>query len=156
MVDEMRFIPHPRGIGIANVNGRSLHDGRLPEDLPRLRFGHFKNTVDFHPYLRRGIDSHPDREVKALIDMHQAEWPIWFTHADLSSLNIVVRGDTVVGVVDWETAGWHLFYWEYTSTWHVDPQNMFWRDEVNEFLDPMPKALEMEILRHKYFGEFGL
>lgn len=65
MVDEMRSIPHPQGIGIANVNGGSLYDGRRPENLPRLRFGPFKNTTDFHHYLRRGIDLNPGGDVDA-------------------------------------------------------------------------------------------
>jgi len=33
-----------------------------------------------------------------------------FTHGDLSSLNVLVRGDQIVGIIDWETAGWYPSY----------------------------------------------
>ena len=39
--------------------------------------------------------------------------PIVFTHGDLSSFNIVARVDGIVGIIDWETAGWYPSYWEY-------------------------------------------
>lgn len=38
--------------------------------------------------------------------------PIVFTHGDLSSLNILARVDDIVGIIDWETAGWYPSYWE--------------------------------------------
>lgn len=47
------------------------------------------------------------------------------THGDLSSLNVLVRGDEVVGVVDWETTGWFPRYWEYTCAKNVNPYNTF-------------------------------
>lgn len=76
------------------------------------------------------------------------------THGDLSSLNILVRGDTVVGIIDWETAGWFPLYWEYTCASNVNPQNEFWRQEVDKFMTPMPHELRMEGIRQKYFGDF--
>lgn len=40
-------------------------------------------------------------EVRELIAMHgQGAWLIYFMHRDLSSLNILARGDDVVGIVD--------------------------------------------------------
>jgi thiamine kinase-like enzyme len=76
-----------------------------------------------------------------------------FTHGDLSSLNVLASGDEIVGIIDWETAGWYPSYWEYTTAWNVNPQNQFWRDEVDRFLQPMHEELEMEKTRLKYFGD---
>jgi RIO-like serine/threonine protein kinase len=36
---------------------------------------------------------------------NNSKWPLKFIHGDLSSLNIIVRGDTIVGLIDWQTAG---------------------------------------------------
>jgi len=156
MIKQMRDLAPPEHVGVANVNGDSLFDGRLPAALDRLRFGPFKSVVAFHDYLRRGIMEGPSPypEVGELIAMHQREWPLRFTHGDLSSLNILANGDKVTGIVDWETAGWYPSYWEYTSAWYVNPQNEFWREEVDKFIKPMPEALAMDQLRLKYFGEF--
>lgn len=139
---------------IASVTGGSLYDGRLPGGDER--HGPFKDVQEFHDYLRSDIRSHGcNDEVNKLIDLHRQEWDgPSFTHGDLSSLNILVRGDDVVGIIDWETAGWYPAYWEYTAACQVNPQNTFWRKEIEHFLEPMPEALEMERLRQKYFGDF--
>ncbi len=89
-----------------------------------------------------------------LIALQDRAWPpTVFTHGDLSSLNILVRGDKIVGIIDWERAGWYPSYWEYTTASQVNPMNYFWREEIDKFLDPMHKELEMEKIRQKYFGD---
>ncbi|KAI1125834.1 hypothetical protein F5Y10DRAFT_246234 [Nemania abortiva] len=70
-------------------------------------------------------------------------------HGDLSGLNIIVRGDNVVGIVDWETAGWLPYYWEYSRAWNVNLYNTLWQDEVGKFLDPMPYELAMDAIRRR-------
>ncbi|KAL8970777.1 MAG: hypothetical protein Q9197_003632 [Variospora fuerteventurae] len=160
MVDEMRNLPHPAGMGIANVCGDSLFDARLPGTT--FRFGPFETVEAFHLHVREGLDQERcttlplDRqgEILELIKQHEGKWPVRFTHGDLSSLNILARGDEVMGIVDWETAGWYPSYWEYTTAWHVNPYNEFWQPEVDKFLEPMPKELAMEQVRRKYFKDF--
>ncbi|KAJ9302395.1 hypothetical protein DTO271G3_1261 [Paecilomyces variotii] len=154
MIQEMRSLVPPEGCGIANINGESLYDCRLPG--PSLHFRPFSNVQDFHTHLRQGIylDPNLDPELQELIVLHQSSWPLKFTHGDLSSLNILASGDEIVGIIDWETAGWYPSYWEYTTACQVNPQNYFWRDEIDKFLDPMPKELAVEETRRKYFGDF--
>lgn len=152
MILELRALS-PQSSAIASVTGDSLYDPRLPTDPER--FGPFKNVQDFHDHLRNGIQSHKYEDVQKLIDLHRKAWDApTFTHGDLSSLNILVRGDEVVGIVDWETAGWYPSYWEYTTACQVNPRNPFWRAEIENFLEPMPEALEMERLRQQYFGAY--
>lgn len=139
---------------IANVDGGSLYDSRV--GVTSLRFGPFRNAQDFHKHLRRSMEFHHDLhpEVRELIAQHEKpDLSLNFTHGDLSSLNILARGDKVVAIVDWETAGWYPSYWEYTTACQVNPQNPFWRDEIEKFLDPFPEQLAMEELRQKYFGD---
>lgn len=152
LIDEMRKLS-TKSNAICSVSGGSLYDPRLPTTTER--FGPFMGVQEFHDYLRNGIKAHKIEEVVTLIDLHGQQWesPI-FTHGDLSSLNILARGDDVVGIIDWETAGWFPSYWEYTTACQVNPQNSFWRDEIDNFLEAMPKALAMERLRQWYFGDF--
>ncbi|KZF20585.1 kinase-like protein [Xylona heveae TC161] len=154
MVKQMRAISPP-GPGVSDVDGGAIYDCRLPG--PSLKFGPFDTIHDFHKYLHGGLEPHPDHfpEISQLIEMHNGPWPPpVFTHGDLSSLNILARGDDVVGIIDWETAGWFPHYWEYTTAWQVNPQNYFWREEIDNFLDAMPRELAMEQIRLKYFGDF--
>jgi aminoglycoside phosphotransferase len=153
-IHEMRDLQPPEGMGLASVDGGSLFDCRVPG--PSLRFGPFATTQDFHRHLRRGMEFDPrlDPEVQELIKQQQSKtWPLVFTHGDLSSLNILVREDDIVGIVDWETAGWYPSYWEYTSAHQVNPQNSFWVYEIDKFLQAMPEEQAMERVRQKYFGD---
>ncbi|OOF99033.1 hypothetical protein ASPCADRAFT_127608 [Aspergillus carbonarius ITEM 5010] len=155
MIIEMRELQPPEGMGVTSVDNGSLFDCRLPGPSHTLRLGPFATVQDFHRYLRIGVeaDAGHDPEIQTLIEQHGRGWPVVFTHGDLSSLNILARGDEVVGIVDWETAGWYPSYWEYTTANQVNPQNSFWVHEIDKFLEPMPEELAMERIRQKYFGD---
>ncbi|RMZ67681.1 kinase subdomain-containing [Pyrenophora seminiperda CCB06] len=156
MVGEIRRIPPPPGTGVAHANGGPLSDPRLPS-VNSDYFGPFRTFQDFHKYLRRGMEVPPKDmpEVGEFIAQQDSiQPPPVFTHGDLSSLNVIASGDKIIGIIDWETAGWYPAYWEYTNAWNANPQNAFWQDEVDKFLQPMPKELEMEKLRLKWFGDY--
>ena len=154
MVDEMRNILCPQGQGVSNIDGGPIWDCRLPGNS--MCHGPFKSVHDFHRFLRGGFDADPNHypEVTELITLQDRDWPPpVFTHGDLSSLNILVRDDKIVGIIDWETAGWYPSYWEYTTASQVNPRNYFWLEEIDKFLNPMPEELRMEKIRQKYFGD---
>ncbi|KAI6753923.1 hypothetical protein HG530_013099 [Fusarium avenaceum] len=153
MTTELRSLTPPDGIGIANVDGGPIFDQRLPD---KSFWGPFATIQDFHRELRHGLELGDNEEarpgLRELIEFHHGSWPRpVFTHGDLSSLNIMAVDDTVTGIVDWESAGWMPPYWEYTSAWHVNPRNTFWREAVDGFLEPLPHELEMEKIRRQYF-----
>ncbi|KAL2421142.1 hypothetical protein ABEF95_000439 [Exophiala dermatitidis] len=154
-VDEMRSLPAPkREHKISNVGGGSLWDCRLVSGVDR--FGPFKDPQAFHLFLRNGLEKAPSPEVPEvdeMIKLQARDWgPVVFTHGDLSSLNILVQDDNIVGIVDWETAGWYPPYWEYTTACQVNFRNMFWADWIDEFLEPWPDALKMERVRQRWWG----
>ena len=158
MFNEMRAIPPPREGIVAAADLAELHDYRIspgPSHSPNKGFGPFSNSKEFHLFLRDGVKSPIDNvDVQQLITMHEEkEYASCFTHGDLSSFNVLVRDGAIVGIIDWEMAGWLPEYWEYTSAWNVNPYNEFWREEVNKFLDSYPKELGMEQLRRRCFGD---
>ncbi|KAI6045487.1 kinase-like domain-containing protein [Pisolithus marmoratus] len=114
-IQELRSIAPKSDVGVSNVDGGPIYDQRLPK---KLLWGPFKTIQDFHRELRDGV------EVKGLtggmppgldqlVSYHNQHWPeSVFTHGDLSSSNILVQGDRIVGIIDWETAGWYPPYWE--------------------------------------------
>ena len=106
----MRSLLPPHNQAIANIDGGTLFDCRLPSSS--CRFGPFRDVSGFHRYLRGGIKFDPclDPEIRHLISLYSGQWPLSFTHGDLSSLNIIVRGEEIVMIIDWETAGWYLAY----------------------------------------------
>ncbi|KAM0812621.1 putative Kinase-like domain-containing protein [Seiridium cardinale] len=157
IVLQLRSITPPKNIGVANAYGGPVYDQRFPK---QSSWGPFKTIQDFHRELRNGVeiehlqDPSLAADLRQLIEFHnQPRTRPVFTHGDLSSLNILARGDEIVGIIDWETAGWMPPYWEYTSAWNVNPQNRFWQEEVGNYLTPMTHELEMEKIRQRYFGD---
>jgi aminoglycoside phosphotransferase (APT) family kinase protein len=155
MIKQLRKIPPPNDCGVSNVDGGPIVDGRL--DGPTVYHGPFRDVQEFHRYLRKDFPHDPNgfAEVNKMVEAHEADWPLRFTHGDLSSSNILVKGDRIVGIVDWEISGWYPEYWEYTTASQVNPRNEFWRAEIDKFLEPYPSELEMEKTRQRFFGGLG-
>jgi aminoglycoside phosphotransferase len=161
MFRELRSLPPPPGVGVESCVGGPVRDSRIPRSWPR--FGPFKTIHEFHLWLRHGLrpDDHPDHEddddwkdIKAMVEKQDGPWPPpVFTHGDLNPTNILVRGDQVVGIIDWEFAGWYPCYWEYTSAWQAHLTRHGWEDSILKFLDPHPEALKMEITRQRWWGD---
>lgn len=160
LLQQLRTLSVEQVVGVSSIDGGPIYDPRLPV---KSVWGPFTTIRDFHRELRNNIEMENVTDdaaaempgLRALISFHDRDWDrSVFTHGDLSSLNILARGDEVVGIVDWETAGWMPPYWEYTSAWHVNPQNEFWQREVDGFLTPLPAELEMEKVRRRYFDLF--
>ncbi|KAJ5948187.1 kinase-like domain-containing protein [Penicillium verhagenii] len=160
---ELRSLEPPPDTAVESCVGGSLYDSRLPYGNPR--FGPFKKIQDFHFWLRRELkpEDLKDRErdqdwhdLQDMISKQDGPWPSpCFTHGDINPSNIIVRGGTVVGIIDWEFSGWYPDYWEYTSSWHGNVTTTEWQDKLDKFLDvPHPEVLKMEQVRNKWWGEY--
>ncbi|KAI1919258.1 hypothetical protein LOZ52_005506 [Ophidiomyces ophidiicola] len=154
-IDEMRSLKPPAVGVVEGVNGTMLYDLRVSSDMEG--YGPFDSIPSFHSFLTNAVEQSTDQfpEINQLLSMYQtSQFTTCFTHGDLNSANILVDGDRISGIVDWDTCGWYPEYWEYTTAWNVNPYNEFWREEVGKFLVEYPDALRMEEIRRKYFGDF--
>jgi RIO-like serine/threonine protein kinase len=115
------------------------------------------SVMDSLPHSHRsGVLVQIDRDAAIertiqLQDKRQYETKL--THGDFNSLNILVEDDNIVGIIDWEMAGWYPDYWESTSAWHVYHMDEYWRPEVEKILDAdyYAEELEAEKIRRRYF-----
>ncbi|CAD0108010.1 unnamed protein product [Aureobasidium uvarum] len=165
MIEEMRALKPPSGTGVRSCVGGSLYDSRF--NRQENRFGPFTTIQEFHFWLRKEFrladypnPEKPSEEVRPELmhmeTMQDGPWPSpVFTHADLNPCNILVRGDKIVAIIDWEFAGWYPHYWEYTSNWFGNRVRTEWQDALVQFLEPCTAAeFEMEKTRNKWWGEF--
>ena len=65
-----------------------------------------------------------------------------FTHGDFQPVNIILRDDGQVVIIDWEKAGWYPSYWEYCTTSMADNRVNDWGHWIHKVLD-------------EYFPELG-
>jgi serine/threonine protein kinase len=161
MIHELRALEPSPETGVQNCLGGELFDSRITR-CPT--FGPFKTIQDFHFSLRDGltptagakhnIEEGEWQDIEKMVAMQDSSWPPpVFTHGDLNPANIIVRGDKVVGIIDWEFAGWYPHYWEYTSAWYGNVTRTDWRDAIDRFLEPFPAELVMEGTRNRWWGE---
>jgi aminoglycoside phosphotransferase (APT) family kinase protein len=162
IIKELRDLEPPPGTGVESCINSSLYDSRLPHGTPR--FGPYKTIQEFHRWLRGEVeatqmgDSVTDQEaddIKAMITKQDGHWlPPVFTHCDLNPFNILISGDKLVGIVDWESSGWYPPYWEYTMAWFGNQTRTEWQGILCSLLDTYPEELEMERTRNKWWGEW--
>ena len=165
----LRSVSNPTSGRIGGLQGGAIYDDRYTSGKgagPRKEesFGPFDDSHDFHLWLRNGFtnpvtsevgeNSDQDADIDRICQIQdRRKYTTKATHGDFNSHNIIVGDNKVVGIIDWEMAGWYPDYWEYTSAWHVNVYDDFWRAEVETILDGHDYAeeLEAEKIRHRYF-----
>lgn len=165
----LRSVPNPTFGRIGGLNGGAIYDyrytaGKGEGPYTEESFGPFRDAHDFHLWLRNGFTypvtsevgqkSDQDADLDRMCQVQdRRSYTTKVTHGDFSSSNIIVKNKKVVGIIDWEMAGWYPDYWEYTSAWHVNVYDDFWRAEVENILDGYDygEELEAEKIRRRYF-----
>lgn len=159
LIEELNSVKHAH-LGnnrVESVIGDSVYDQRLPT---HSWWGPFDSVDAFHHALISIDDFNFDTsrfsaDLGKLMDfLQQAPPQTVLTHGDLSSLNIMVCGDQVTGIIDWETAGWMPCYWEYVCAKNANSRNLWWADEIDHFLEPDHEAFEADTARRRYFGDY--
>ncbi|KAJ5738608.1 Aminoglycoside phosphotransferase [Penicillium malachiteum] len=124
-------------------------DGSACEDPVFCReqggFGLYKTETYFNDGLIRAMNmngtnswiTHVSRLVRAM-PCHK----IVLTHVDFSPRNIIVKGDRITSIIDWEMSGFYPEYWEYIKAmYHPDWQSVW----INEgFPDRVLQSFHLE------------
>lgn len=62
--------------------------------------------------------------------------PYTFTHGDLSTVNIIVKGTELSGIIDWEGSGYLPRWWEFVKTSRVETTNdKEWKGLLREYME---------------------
>lgn len=149
-LSELRAIRPPTPICIGSCLGGPAYDHRLNNGL---LCGPFASLSDFHDGLVAPVARCPRPELavayrRQLADDHD----VVFTHADLCGEHILVDpcSGKVTGIIDWEMAGWWPAYWEYTKSLFGRRSEPWWKQLVENVLDPYSSELQLERILQQF------
>ncbi|OAQ68345.1 tyrosine-protein kinase, active site protein [Pochonia chlamydosporia 170] len=112
ILTNMRSLQAPTRL-VGACSGGQFRDTRLCHSH---YFPSLVNEDEFNRYLILSLSHVTPRPVRdAFARQQRNNHRIVFTHGDLSPRNIIVSNDRIVGIVDWEEAGWFPEYWEYVK-----------------------------------------
>ena len=123
-----------KGSLIASVDGSACED-QIFEDEPG-GYGPYETEDAFNKGIVKAIKNCSDSAwANTICDKVLAlkSHDVVFSHGDLMPWNILVRGSTVVVVLDWENAGYYPEHWEYVKALFMPG----WDDEsINRVMKP--------------------
>lgn len=141
---ELRAVPPPTPPYIGACHGGPAYDHRLNNGYP---CGPFVSESDFNDFLVAPVARCPRKELvnhyrQELADDHG----VLFTHADLCGEHIFVEPTTgrIIGIIDWEMAGWWPAYWEYTKSRFGNRHQTWWKKLMADVLYPYQHELQLE------------
>lgn len=130
---QLRRIQKPQGLtagSISNIIGGGCIHNRIDmaHGTTYHPHGPFADEAAFHDYLLTRRPPAPD-------EVQRTGHAIRFSHGDLALRNIMVDAwGRLVGLVDWENAGWYPDYWELTAFYTTIPQKRW--DDVSSHIFP--------------------
>ncbi|KAJ5087481.1 hypothetical protein N7456_011097 [Penicillium angulare] len=101
-----------------------------------LEGGPFQSEMEFNEFILSNTLRIPD------LLLHYAKYALFeghniiFTHGDIAPSNILVDGDQVTAILDWEYAGWYPEHWEYSNALKVINPVPGWSDYLAIILPP--------------------
>ena len=139
-VDEFEKRSYIGSTGFGECKDKMFRAGRCER-------GPFTTELEMHLNIcERWVDQRswgntkPDHYIQVIRRMYveNSNHEIRFTHADLAPCNILVDEGHVVGILDWQEAGWYPEYWEYVTIMHrcAGIWDSPWPLQVEKFLQP--------------------
>jgi len=110
---------------IGSCSGGKVRDCRR---ISEYISGPFPDEEAFNNAFFDLVTTTPTTIRTALARRLRTDHRVVFTHGDLTQHNIIIRNNKIVGLIDWEYAGWYPEYWEYVKFFERHSKNKDWKD----------------------------
>jgi len=92
---------------------------------------------EFNQFIMTDLKPRFDGEYyHMLLSMARKDHKIILTHADFYPRNIMIQGNNVTGLIDWQYAGWYPEHWEYVKALMVVGRIVDWWRYLPEIIGP--------------------
>ena len=134
-VNQWRALRPERGGYVGSLDYGPCLDRRV---VGFYHCGPFDMEHQFHDHVAATLRPEiPDERRKFLRNMMKDNHSIVFSHGDMHAHNILIQDGHVVGILDWEMAGWYPEYWEWCKAlWAENWEMEGWCTSLKEFLRP--------------------
>ncbi|KAJ4138413.1 hypothetical protein NW768_002240 [Fusarium equiseti] len=132
-----------KGIYIGRLDGQ----GAIVPTIFTRSGGPFRTLREFQEWLVRPRQRYADMSIywEQITTQLGDEYPIVFTHGDISSRNVQIRDGRIVALLDWEWAGWYPDYWDYVFAMR-GLDNVDWATLGNHVPTLFPKRYDLEYI----------
>ena len=132
-----------------------LFDGEPAVDVRRVCVtgGPFNTEAEFNDFLLTNVSGSCPTAVREMAKTQLgSKHKVVLTHGDFVPQNILVKNGSVVGIIDWEFAGWYPEYWELImvfrgSRWKIG----YFRDALSIF----PQRYDHEYIVDQFLGRIS-
>lgn len=149
---QLRSLNPPEPGKVQAIDGTGCLDDRLyPGEWGPFDTIDAFNDFFYHNIVRQRPGDYPDAQ-NALAKTQGRAWRTVFAHGDLGPHNILWKDGRIVGIIDWECAGWFPEYWEYTRS-YFGSKFLFpsWWEMFQGIACQYPDELEVERCLAAYF-----
>jgi aminoglycoside phosphotransferase (APT) family kinase protein len=128
---------------IQSLDGGPVYSGWLFLNGSKTPYGPFLSDTDLRSSLVGALKSLPPEAVSRFQDRVPECTPYTFTHGDLNCENIIVEDGQLVGILDWEYAGYFPVWWEYVAmSIGLSSEDAEWKSLLRERLSSHQAARE--------------
>lgn len=145
MIEKMRSI---QGAYIGSLQ----HGPAIDMRISVARGGPFDCEADFNVFLLGNtVRKTPKIHHHMLRTVMSTEHRIVLTHGDLNPHNILIEDAKIVGLLDWEAAGFYPEYWEFVQFFRNIDSSVDWYEYANSIFT---QTYPQEYMNNHFLGRF--
>ncbi|KAK5988835.1 Dehydrodolichyl diphosphate synthase complex subunit SPAC4D7.04c [Cladobotryum mycophilum] len=128
---------------IRNLGDEPVYSAFLFCNGLRTPHGPFASDDKLWDGMAKALKKVPEKARHLLQQRIPASTPYTFTHADLSTANIIVKDGKLTGIIDWEWGGFLPVWWEYVALRITqDGDDRAWKVMLRQHMEEFTDAQE--------------
>ena len=128
-MDELRSVSPPSPAYFGSLESHTCIDSRALTRTNISENSCISSEAAFNKFIMKDLKTlYHDEYYNMLLSLMSCDHKLVLTHGDFHPRNILIKDGIVVGLIDWECAGWYPEHWEYLKALvAVGPVVDWWR-----------------------------
>lgn len=137
---ELRELQSPQ---MQSLDGGPIYSAFLFLNGYGAPHGPFSSDDELWGEMVKSLENVPEKARQRLQQRMPTAIPSTFTHGDLTDVNIMIKDNNLVGILDWEASGYFPVWWEFTCAGiGLGKQDQEWKSLLRKYMPDHSKARE--------------